>query len=162
MGVKVREKPIGSGIYWIFINHHGKRKSKKIGDERLANEVAKKIEAKLVLGDMSLINKNELTIPTLSQYVYGWEDAEGIHPGWLYTEAELSLKNSTRLSYKQILRDHLLPDFGVKQLDEITSRIIGDMVYKKFDNGLRSGTIKNIKNTLSAILRHAQNQGGVH
>ena len=47
MGVKVREKPLGSGIYWIFINHHGKRKSKKIGmDEKLAHEVAEKIKAK--------------------------------------------------------------------------------------------------------------------
>ena len=45
MGVRVREKPKGSCIYWIFINHQGKRKSKKIGaDEKLANEVAEKIE----------------------------------------------------------------------------------------------------------------------
>jgi integrase len=29
MGVKVREKPPGSGNYWIFINHQGRRKSKK-------------------------------------------------------------------------------------------------------------------------------------
>ena len=49
MGVKVREKPKGSGIYWIFINHQGRRKSKKIGmDEKLANKVAEKIKAKLV------------------------------------------------------------------------------------------------------------------
>jgi integrase len=40
MGVKVREKPPGSGIYWIFIHHQGKRKSKKIGnDEKIAKEV---------------------------------------------------------------------------------------------------------------------------
>jgi integrase len=44
MGVKVREKPKGSGNWWIFINHQGKRKSKKIGkDKCLAREVAKKI-----------------------------------------------------------------------------------------------------------------------
>ncbi len=41
MGVKVREKPKASGTYWVFINHNGKRKSKKIGvDEKLANEYA--------------------------------------------------------------------------------------------------------------------------
>jgi len=40
MGVKVREKPKESGIYWIFINHQGKRKSKKIGmNEKQAHEV---------------------------------------------------------------------------------------------------------------------------
>ncbi len=40
MGVKVREKPPGSGIFWVFINHNSRRKSKKIGmDEDLANEL---------------------------------------------------------------------------------------------------------------------------
>jgi hypothetical protein len=47
MGVRVREKPKGSGIYWIFINHKGRRKSKKIGDEKTANEVAKKIKSEV-------------------------------------------------------------------------------------------------------------------
>ena len=52
MGVRVREKPPGSGIFWVFIHHKGKRKSKKIGtDEEKANEVAEKIRAKLVLGE---------------------------------------------------------------------------------------------------------------
>ena len=48
MGVKVKER---NGAYWAFMNHNGKRKAKKIGtDEKTAREVAKKIEAKLVLG----------------------------------------------------------------------------------------------------------------
>ena len=52
MGVKVREKPKGSGVYWIFINHGGTRKSKKIGkDRKLANLLAKKLEAKMTLKD---------------------------------------------------------------------------------------------------------------
>ena len=34
MGVKVRERPKGSGIYWILIDHHGKRKAKKIGTDK--------------------------------------------------------------------------------------------------------------------------------
>jgi len=31
MGVKVREKLKNSGIWWIFIDHQGRRKAKKIG-----------------------------------------------------------------------------------------------------------------------------------
>ena len=55
MGVRVREKPPGSGIFWVFINHNGRRKSKKIGmDEKLANKVAEKIKAKLVLGELDI------------------------------------------------------------------------------------------------------------
>ncbi len=30
MGVQVREKPPGSGVWWIFVNHQGQRKSKQI------------------------------------------------------------------------------------------------------------------------------------
>ena len=53
MAVNVREKPKGSGQWWIFINHQGKRKSKKIGkDKRLAREVAEKIKAKFVLNEL--------------------------------------------------------------------------------------------------------------
>jgi integrase len=63
MGVKVREKPKGSGMFWIFVDHQGKRKAKKIGkDKRLANEVAKKIEAKLTLGDLDLQANKEKAI----------------------------------------------------------------------------------------------------
>ncbi len=36
MGVQVREKDKGSGVYWIFINHHGQRKAKRVGDEKTA------------------------------------------------------------------------------------------------------------------------------
>lgn len=42
MGVKVREKPKGSGVWWIFINHHGRRKSKKVGSKKNALEAAQK------------------------------------------------------------------------------------------------------------------------
>ena len=43
MSVKIREKPPGSGEWWTFIDHRGQRKAKKIGDEKTAREVAKKI-----------------------------------------------------------------------------------------------------------------------
>ena len=60
MGVRVREKPKGSGEWYIFISHQGKRKSKKIGkDEKLAREVAEKIKAKLVLGELDVEKINE-------------------------------------------------------------------------------------------------------
>ncbi len=34
MGVTVREKVKGSGVWWVFISHQGKRKSKKIGRDK--------------------------------------------------------------------------------------------------------------------------------
>jgi len=57
-GVTVREKKPGE--WWVFINHHGKRTSKKVGgDKRLALDAAKKIEAKLVLADYNLAEKEK-------------------------------------------------------------------------------------------------------
>ena len=49
MGVKVKEKIKGSGVWWLFINHNGRRKSKRIGSQAAARAAAAKIEAKLVL-----------------------------------------------------------------------------------------------------------------
>ena len=72
MGVKVKERPEGSGIWWIFIDHKGKRKAKKIGkDKRTAMEAARKIEARLTLGDMGL-GQDETKIMTFSDYAKSW------------------------------------------------------------------------------------------
>lgn len=35
MGVRVREKPKGSGVWWVFVNHQHRRKARKVGDRRL-------------------------------------------------------------------------------------------------------------------------------
>ncbi len=161
MGVKVKEKVKGSGEWWLFINHNGKRKSKKVGhDKRIAQEAARKIEAKLTLGEMGIDDKSSKP-PTLKEYVDGWKDSEGkSQTGWYKKVALLSLKHSTYRSYRLIIDETLLPAFGSKPLDEITSRMISDLISEKIKGGLRSSTARNIKNCLSAILRHAVNPDG--
>lgn len=156
MGVNVKEKVKGSGEWWIFINHNGKRKAKKIGkNKRTACEAADKIEARLTLGDMNLDDKKS-TVPTLKEYIDGWTDGSGEKKiGWYEKVAVLSLKNSTYRSYRLIIDYHLIPAFGSKPLNEISSGMIGDLISKKVKGGLRSGTARNIKNCLSAILRNA-------
>jgi integrase len=115
--------------------------------------VAKKIEARLILGTLDLSDNSN--IPTLKEYVYGWTDKTGSYPGWLKTFAKLSLKQSTRRGYEIILKEHLLPSLSARRLDNITGRDISSLIYQLFKKGLRSQTIKNIKNCLSAILRSA-------
>ena len=69
MGVKVREKPKGSGNWWIFINHHGKRMSRTAGkNEKIAKEAAQYIESQLLLGDLGIFNEKKQT-PTLGKGV---------------------------------------------------------------------------------------------
>src|ERR671930_1292552 len=54
MGVKVRQK---DGKWYVFINHHGQRKAKCVGDsKKAAEEVKRKLEAKLTLGDVGLLD----------------------------------------------------------------------------------------------------------
>jgi integrase len=118
------------------------------------------ITRKLGLGDVGIVDKNSVGVPTLREYVQGWKDDEGVHLGWFDKVARLSLKNSTRRGYELILNAHLLPAFGTKKLDEINSRVIGDFIFTQFKHGLRSNTIKNMKNCLSAILRHSCNPDG--
>ena len=48
--------------------------------------------------------------------------------------------------------------FGKNRLNDINSRMINSLIYKLFKKDLRSGTIKNIKNCMGAILRHAKQE----
>jgi len=162
MGVKVRERPKGSGIWWILIDHHGKRKAKKIGkDKRLAQEAAKKIGAKLTLGEINLDDKSTKP-PTLLEYIDGWRDSDGKRQiGWYEKVAVLSLKHSTYCGYRTIIDHDLIPAFGSKPINEITSRMISDLISQKVKDGIRSSTARNIKNCLSAIMRHAVNPDGL-
>ncbi len=73
MGVKVKERPKGSGIWWLFIDHQGNRKAKKIGkDKKLALEAAKKIEAKLALGDLGVMADKPKPPCSGTPPSYGW------------------------------------------------------------------------------------------
>ena len=63
MGVRVRQKEAGRGKpWWVFVSHHGKRKSMKIGDKRSAEKVAAAIPRKLAKGEFEL--EPEKKIPT--------------------------------------------------------------------------------------------------
>ena len=71
MGVQVREKPKGSGIYYVFINYQGKRKSKKIGtNKKTAIEIADKIKAKLVIGEIDINKKSKNTFPDMKNGIH--------------------------------------------------------------------------------------------
>lgn len=139
MGVKIRERPIGSGIWWIFIYHHGKRKAKKIGkDEKLAKEVAKRIEAKLTLGDLDLEKQSK--VPTFGEYSQKW-----------LTFIKMNRRESTYERYDQVLRDHILPVFKNKTLDSITRGDVRDFLITKSDKL----DVSVLRDVLSGVLGFA-------
>src|SRR5262252_4688752 len=118
MGVKVRQK---DGKWYVFINHHGQRKAKCVGEsKRAAEEVKRKLEAKLTLGDMGLLE------PTPQPILFG-DYAER----WLTHYVTIACKPSSRRIMRGIVRNHLLPAFGSQALRNITRSQVKAFVLQK-------------------------------
>jgi len=143
MGVKVREHPKTSGDYFVFINHHGRRKAKKIGrDKKLALRVAKKIEAKLVLGDLDIDKMNSRCL-TFKQY------------GEMWLSIPNDRKPSTTHNYIQALNNHVYPAFGNIRIDEIKRKDIKLLFDRLLTKGMQPSSFCCIKTTIKSILDHA-------
>jgi hypothetical protein len=73
MGVQVKA---WKGAWWIFVNHHGQRKAKRVGTgkegQKAAMAAAEKIQARLVLGDLSLLEEAKPQEITLREYAEQW------------------------------------------------------------------------------------------
>jgi integrase len=80
MGVKVREKEKGSGVWWLFINYKGKRTSRQIGTQKAAEKAMEHAQARLKLGmwlpEDKPKNKPKKKLPTLKKY---FEDIQKTH-----------------------------------------------------------------------------------
>lgn len=142
MGANIRERPKGSGVWWLFINHNGRRTAKKIGrDEDLALEVAKKVEAKLVLGDFGFKQRGQVV--TLKDYAALWL---ALPHDW---------KRSTRETYQQNLNLHILPKLGSYPLDTITRKDLKNHFNRLLTKGLSPASVKQIKGTISSLMSEA-------
>lgn len=145
MGVKVREEPKGSGIWYVFINHNGTRRAKKIGkDKRLAQEVARKVEAKLTLGDLNISQKKDQAL-TFGEYA----------KIWLAVTVPATCKRSTASDYQCILKKHILPIFDKKPVTEINRHMVKGFLMKKTNEGYAESTVTHIKNAISGVLKLA-------
>ncbi|MBN1903690.1 MAG: site-specific integrase [Deltaproteobacteria bacterium] len=145
MGVNVREKPKGSGVYYVFIEHQGKRKAKKVGkDKRQAIQIAKKIEAKLTLGDLDLLDKEE-TLPLFEEYANYW----------LENYIKTLRRSSTYERYRDMLNRHIFPVFGKKPIDQIKKVDIKNLILQKSGEGLGRSMICLIRDVISGPMGYA-------
>ena len=131
MGVRVRKR---KGQWYVFVDFHGQRKAKCVGSSRkVAEEIKRQLEAKLVLGDLGVFGADGPRIPTFNLYA----------DEWLKDYARVECKRSTAEGYEGVLRQYLRPRFGSRQLDEITrddiKKLIGDLLAKD----LSRNTIRN-------------------
>ncbi len=145
MGVSVREKVRGSGVWWVFIKHRGQRKSKKVGrDKHAAQEIAKKIEAKLTLGAFNL-DKSEKQIPTFGEYA----------KTWIELTVPATCKAISVADYTGLLDNHVLPVFSKLPVTEITRMTVKGFLMKKSNEGYAPSTVVHIKNAISGVLNLA-------
>jgi integrase len=141
MGVKVRQK---DGKWYVFINHQGRRKAKCVGDsKRAAEEVKRKLEAKLTLGEFTL-EEGKPMVPTLEQYAQQW----------LETYAKLNCKESTYVRYEGVILNHVTPALGHTLLDALTRDAIKQFLVTKRQT-LTPSSVRNILTPLREMLRHA-------
>lgn len=146
MGVKVREKPKGSGTWWIFINHQGKRKSKRIGmDKKTASEVARKIGAKLTLKEFKIGTGEEKKVPTFGEYAQTW----------ITVTVPATCKPSTLRDYQGMLKSHVLPVFGKIPVTEINRLMIKKFLMGKINDGMAASTVTHMKNAMGGTLNLA-------
>ena len=100
MGVKVR---FYRGAWWIFVNHRGHRKSKKIGSDRAtALRVAQAIRERVVRGDFDLEPPQR---QTFGDYADQW-----------LAVARGNLKASTVSFYEANLDRYIRPALGERPL----------------------------------------------
>lgn len=113
MGVTVRE---WKGAWWIFVNHRGRRKARRVGagkaGGRAARLAAEQIQARLALGDLSplAVAPVPAPLPTFREYV----------ARWLESHVRLRCKPSSLEHYTQVLHAHWVPHLGALPLDAIT------------------------------------------
>lgn len=121
MGVRIRER---NGAWWVFVNHRGKRKAKKVGDRRAAQEVARKLEARLAAGDFAIDGPAAVSYADLCQELRNDYAANGKALWWL----EGRLK-------------HLDRAFGKCRASEITTTAIRAYVLQRKGEGAANSTV---------------------
>jgi len=148
MGVTIREKTRGSNQWWVFVAHNGRRTSRKVGTRQAAREVAKKIQAKLTLGEAFLQEKKP-PVPTLSSYY------ERFKSRYMKT----AIKESSFVVYESAFRVQTLPELGALRLDQIDRERMEDFIAVLTEKDLAKDYIRLILGSLQTLMSNAIEKG---
>jgi integrase len=145
MSVKIRERPKGSGIWWLFIDHGGRRRAKKIGpDKKIAREAAKHISARLTLGDLRVIEESK-TVPTFQEYA----------ELWLESYVKPLRRQSTYERYRDVLRRHVFPTLGAAAIDKINRGAIRQLLFSLLAQKFSWSHVELVRSVISGPMAHA-------
>jgi integrase len=155
MGVKVKERTDDPGAWWLYIDHQGKRKAKRVGvgarAKKAAELAALKIQARLALGDGSVFDEAKTVVPlpelprlreALPEWISRQERANEIRP----STAKAYRGRCRTWVYPHALADgRLLGDLPVSQ---VTREMIGAVVWQVKEAGRSLAIIEAIRNPL--------------
>lgn len=100
-----------------------------------------------------------------SEYKSRYEDGDEITLSGLidkyFIDMDGVLKKSTLESKRGILRKHIIPELGTKNVSDISNLEIRELLNKLIDSGLANSTVKRVKNVLSSIFNHGIQYYGV-
>jgi len=139
MGVIARKH---KGAWWVFINHHGKRRAKKVGEKAAALELKAKVEARMSAGDLGVLDKPGLTFAEATER-------------WLEGYVKPCLKPRSYELYGLLARRFLLPALSAVYLRDITRDRIKALVADLHAKGFSRRYINTILAVLSGVLQQA-------
>jgi len=147
MGVAVREKSKGSGIWWVFIIANDRKLSRRIGDKKLALEVADKIKARMTLGDTAMFDDpaQPPAMPIFKVY--------SLH--WLETYIKPLRRSGTYERCRCLLEKYLNPEFGRRPLDQIKRVDLRSLILKYYGKGLSRSTVCSLRDVVSGVMNYA-------
>lgn len=140
MGVIVKEKVKGSGEWWIFIHHNGRKKTKKIGDQELAETVAKKIRARLALKDFGFMAEKKDPVPTFKEVARLW-----------LAEPQ-NWRESTRETYIFNLKKHIFPKIGKIPIHILTRKKLKAFFSGLIKGGMSPNTVALIRAPIQGVI----------
>jgi integrase len=145
MGVRVRQRNDKPG-WWVYIHHNGQRKKKYFGSNKaLAQEFARKLEAKLTLGSVGIATKAGVKV-------------EDYADTWL-GRIKHSRKHTTYDDYRKILDRDILPCLRGLDLEDVTREKVKALAVAGFEKGQSPKTVQNTIRCLSSLLSHAVEDG---
>lgn len=128
--------------WWADFRYEGVRYRRKSPDNSRAGAAAYEqvLRARLARGQVLE------AVPTL----------EAFAPGWLATWVRSNNKPSEYYRKEHGLRNHILPAFGTRRLDDIRARDIEEYKRRKLAAGYSNQTVNNQVNVLTRCLRSAR------
>ena len=75
---------------------------------------------------------------------------------WVEIHGKANLRPSTFASYKGYIKNHIIPNIGHIQLNQLSPAMLDNMFQKMFDSGLSNSSVRYAQRIMSVALEHAR------